>query len=367
MSSIATFFRTLPETLQQPAALAMLGSVGAHLIVFATLPAFTSSTEPRPEAEVRRVRLLEPPQGTPNSQIARSQLGLPPVPNSPNSRIQLPITEGGNSPLPNPLYTIPDLNPVPVPNPPPPQLSAQDRIALQQKIIEYNRRITERQRQLEQQQAQANQPPKPPEPKPQQQITTTSVPGLNQANPADVARTITPPPPANTPNQSTPTTPPVPTSPPIDRTQIERNNQLLAANRFNSEGTTQQEGLQVLQTLAQQLEPQKVNLAYVQLRQPGEKPKEIDYPLSYTPSDFKQHPPRPLSIAVFVGKDGKLLADRKPVVLVSSGYQILNDKAIEYVLNDASKPDRFEAINEDKIRVVVYDLQFKAPNTQPVS
>ncbi|MGG6269212.1 hypothetical protein ACQ4M3_26445 [Leptolyngbya sp. AN03gr2] len=370
MSSIATFFRTLPDTLQQPAALAMLGSLGAHLLVFATLPAFTSSNEPRPEAEVRRVRLVEPPQGSPGSQIARSQAGLPPVPNTPSSRIQIPNAGTGTSPIPNPLYTIPDLTPIPVPNPP------QRRSLSQNEVNDLLRRLAARQQPQQQQQ---NNPPKPPQTKPPSEFTTTQLPNLNPQNPANVETTPFPPggtvpsaplpQPSGTP-QPAPTTAaqPAPTTDPqprIDQAQLDRNIQMLAAMRFNSAGTTEQERLQTMQNLSQQLEKQYPDLIYDRLSEIGEKPKEIDSQLTFTPSDFNEHPPRPVSIGILVGRDGKPLPDQKPIVLSSTGYQFLNEKAIEYVQKDASQPNRFAP--EAQIRLVIYELQFKLPNAQPTS
>lgn len=365
MSSIATFFRTLPDTLQQPAALAMLGSVGAHLLFFATLPAFTDSAEPRPESEVRRVRLLEPPQGRPNSQIARSPIGLPPIPNTPNSRIQLPTAGTGNSPLPNPLYTIPDLTPVPVPNTPAPQSSVD-------RFNELLRRLRERQ----QQQAQQNRPitppapPSPPaSPSPSPAPTIATDTNLKPFDPRDLDKTGGTPSPESAPlptptgtPEPTPTTPA--TEPRIAQAQIDRNNQLLAASRYLPEGTTPQEGVQAAQNLAQQLNDKNIAWEYIRLRKPEEPIRELDYPLGFALQNFRQHP---ASIAVFIGKDGKPVPDRKPVLLNSTGYQILNDKAIEIVQNEINQPNKFPAINEDKIRVFVYEFQFKAPNTQATS
>ncbi|MBD2081021.1 hypothetical protein [Leptolyngbya sp. FACHB-17] len=358
MSSFASFFRTLPDTLQQPTALAMLGSVGAHLLIFATLPAFTSSSEPRPEAEVRRVRLLEPPQGS-NPQ-ASSQLALPPVPNPPNSKTQLPITAQGRSAIPNPLYTIPDLNspvtlnpPPPIPTPTQPQISQADR-------------FNELLRRLAAQQPRIVPPPKPPaptpttQPSPQPNISispNSSIAGLTPANPNDVAKVTPPSTEAPSPAPTTTQSPaPATTQSPAPTTS---NDQLLAATRYNPEGTSQQDSVQAAQKLTEELTAKDTPWEYVRLRQPQEPLKELDYPLAFPLSNYKQHP---IAIAIFIGKDGKPLADRKPQILNSTGYPILNDKAIEYVQKDANQPDRFPAIAEDKIRVFVYEFQFKAPN-----
>ena len=359
MSSFATFFRTLPETLQQPAALAMLGSVGAHLLLFATLPAFTSSTEPRPEAEVRRVRLLEPPQGSSAPQASTSRLGPPPVPNtpnSPNSKVQIPPVGQGTSPVPNPLYTIPDLTPIPIPAPPQTQISSQDR------FNDLLRRLAARQ-----QQPTTIKIPKPPAIQPAPAPTTPPNSNLKPADPAEVARASAPLPSIGTP-QPAPTTPPTaPTSQAPSATTAEaqvKNNQLLAATRYSAEGTTQQDGIQAAQNLAQELNTKGVPWEYIRLRQPQEELKQLPYPLTFALNNYKQHP---VAIAVFVGKDGKPLPDRKPQILNSTGYQILNDKAIEIVQKESSQPNKYPAIAEDKIRVYVYEFQFKAPNAGTAS
>jgi len=355
MSSIATFFPTLPDTLQQPAALAMLGSLGAHPLVFATLPAFTSSNEPRPEAEVRRVRLVEPPQGSPGSQIARSQAGLPPVPNTPNSKIQLPIAGSGNSPVPNPLYTIPDLAPVPVPDTPTPQSSAD-------RFNELLRRLRERQRQQEQQrQAQTPPPPKPPaSPSPSPSPTIAPEITVNPFDPSILEKPNS--------GQSTPgaTPSPTPTTTPSSAPLAPRNeiDRLAALTLYRPEGTTPQEGTQASQALLQAFNEKGIAWEYIRLRQPQEPIRELDYPLNFALQNYRQHP---AVVAAFIGKDGKPIADRKPVILNSTGYQILNDKAIEIVQNEINQPGKFPPINEDKIRIYVYEFQFKAPNTPRAS
>ncbi|BAU11871.1 hypothetical protein LEP3755_23740 [Leptolyngbya sp. NIES-3755] len=352
MSSIATFFRTLPDTLQQPAALAMLGSLGAHLLVFATLPAFTSSNEPRPEAEVRRVRLIEPPQGSPGSQIARSQAGLPPVPNTPNSRIQLPIAGSGNSPIPNPLYTLPDLAPVPVPGTPKPQSSAD-------RFNELLRRLRERQAQQQrQQQIPTPPPPKPPaSPSPSPSPTIASGTTVTPFDPSTLEKP-TPGQSGSTTATATPTPTPSPSPTPTPQTP---NDRLLAATRYIPEGTTRDDYLQGSANLTAQLNTQfPERWDYIRLQPPTEPTRELDYPLPFALQNYRQNP---IAIAVFVGKDGKPLPNQPPVVLQSTGYQILNDKAIEIVQKDANQPNRFPAIDQDRLRVFVYEFKFKAPNT----
>ncbi|MBW4443706.1 MAG: hypothetical protein KME10_21245 [Plectolyngbya sp. WJT66-NPBG17] len=352
-----TFLRTLPDTLQQPAALAMLGSVGVHLILFATLPAFTSSTEPRPEAEVRRVRLLEPPQGSSAPQASRSQLGLPPVPNTPNSKIQLPPVGSGTSPLPNPLYTIPDLTqPIPIPSPPQNQISSQDR------FNDLLRRLAARQKQIDQQQQATIKIPKNPPVKPSTEPTTNPSPNVEPADPKEVASTVSPQPPAGT-IPATPTTPP--SAPSTPQTS---NDRLLAALRYNPDEVTQPGDVKPVQDFVQLITQRGINVDwskdYIRVRQLQdpklEKPiPELPYPLSFPLNKYQQHP---VAVAVLVGKDGKPLPGTKPELIGSTGYQILNDKAIEIIQQQSNQPNTYPAIAEDRVRVYVYEFQFKAPN-----
>lgn len=361
---MSSFFRTLPETLQQPAALAMLGSLGAHLLFFATLPAFTNSTEPRPEAEVRQVRLLEPPQGS-NSQVANSRLGLPPVPNTPNSRIQLPPIGQGTSPIPNPLYTIPDLTtpiPVPVPSQPQPQTRFRTSV-IPEDIL---RRIR-----------QPN-PPQPPQEKPvtqqpqPKQSPTSSPGGLTPADPR-IATGTTPTPP--TPNQ--PAQPQTPaTTPPTSQNQ---NRDLIALTRYNPQGTTQQELFTASTNYTQSLQQKNIAWERIVLRQPTEPIKEVPFPegLVLNNYDKRQHP---VAIAILVDKDGKPLPDTKPEILASTGYGVLNEKAEEIVKataipenlvpliqkHEAQKEDP-KSRNKAQAYLLVYEFQFKAPNAAAAS
>ena len=349
---MASFFRTLPDLIQQPIALAMLGSLGAHFLLFATLPAFTSSTEPRPEAEVRRVRLLEPPQGSAAPQASRSQLGLPPVPNTPNSKIQLPPAGTGTSPIPNPLYTLPDLNPQPFL--PPPQLS--------QERLEQLRRLY----------AQRSQPT-PPQPTikiPKQPTTTpqrqpnSPLPTLEPDNLSKIIKGQQSPQSPTTSPTTQASTPPV-TSP----TPQTREDKVLAATRYNPDGVFQPGDVKPVQNFVQLIAQKGINVDwskdYIRVRRlqdPNlEKPiPEFPYPLTFPLNNYQQHP---VSVAVLVGEDGKPLPNTKPELIGSTGYPILNDKAIELIQQESNQPNKYPAITENRIRVYVYEFQFKAPST----
>ncbi|HTL90309.1 MAG TPA: hypothetical protein VL134_12990 [Leptolyngbya sp.] len=390
---MSSFFQTLPETIQQPATLAMLGSIGAHLLFFATLPAFTSSVEPRPDLEVRRVRLLEPTQGSGSSQIASSRLGLPPVPNTPNSKVQIPPIGQTTSPVPNPLYTIPQLTPVPAPS--------QTQISSQERFNDLLRRLASRS-----QQPTTIRIPKPPtvqpdsktQPDPKTNPTRTIDPSeltLKQADPSEVVRSL-PLPPATEPTpsaQSSPTSPttepntapnttpntepnPAPTPSAAQAAAQARNERLLAATRYNPDGVAEsaESKLKLYQSFVQSVEQKGIKVDwgkdYIRVRQLQDpelkKPiPERPFPAALILNHYQQHP---VAVAVLVGKDGKPLPNTKPTLLGSTGYQILNDQAIELIQQEANQPNQFPAIAEDKVRVFVYEFQFKAPSeSAPVS
>ncbi|MCU0549234.1 MAG: hypothetical protein MUC48_07790 [Leptolyngbya sp. Prado105] len=362
-SALSNFFRDLPETIQQPAALAMLGSLGAHLILFATLPAFTSSPDPA-QSEIRRVRLLEPPQDSSAPQASTSRLGLPPVSNNPNSKLQLPQAGQTIPSVPNPLYTLPDLTPVPVPSNPQPQrrffenpLTPAERAALFERL----RRL----------QTPPTPPPKPPAQPPQNQKSPTD--GLNQADPTVAA---SPPPSGQVAPNSPPATPP---SPFVPQTP---NDRFLVATNYNPQGTTKDEQTSAQIKFTQAAAQKGLNWERILLRQPDAPIQEIPYPANlkgkWQPKDFSKV--TPTAIAVIVGKDGKILVE--PEIIGSTGYGILNESAMEIVKATTTPEKMVELIQEHEANkedvnsrnkaesyLIVYEFKFKAPDsavsTQP--
>jgi hypothetical protein len=112
-SALSAFFRNFPDTLRQPFALAVIGSVGAHLFFFLWLPLFTTE-ETKPEVK-RVVRLLNSPL---QAQASTSAIGLPPIPKTPDSTVKIPLGQGLLPPIPPDvsLYKFPD--PIIPPAPP---------------------------------------------------------------------------------------------------------------------------------------------------------------------------------------------------------------------------------------------------------
>lgn len=359
-SALGSFFRNLPDTLQQPAAIAMMGSIGAHLLFFATLPAFTPAESENLDRELRRVQVIDLPQNetqqpsSPASPALRSPLGLPPVPNLQNPQVQPGQSQPGQSSSvlipPNPLYTIPDLN-TPIDSTPQREFS---RI-----LEELNRQqsrtvITPRTQNPRPRPQPTTQPTQAPQPTPP---ANTSPGGMKPFDPNELARTE-PPTDFNPPNQPQPTETPAttPPTPPV----VARNDQLLAATRYNPEGTNFREVQTTLlgnwfKGLSEKgitEEPELVNVR--RLQDPKlEKPiPELPYPLSFALNHFKQHP---AVVIVLVGKDGKPIG--RPEILGSTGYPILNEAAIREV----EKTKSYEP--SERVRAYLYEFQFKPPAT----
>lgn len=336
-SAIASFFRNLPDTIQQPAAIAMFGSLGAHLLFFATLPAFTPAESDNPDREIRRVQVIELPKNESRTVDAlRSSLGLPPLPNIQNPKVQ----PGQSSTIfpPNPLYSIPNLDQ--------PSSSAQQNWS---QILEMARR---QQRSILV--PKTNPPPPPPKPqtRPSQPPQSDS-PRIGQQFKPEESRVETPTefeaPAAGNQEQPPATTPP----------KTAQNDQLLAATRYNPEGTDSREvqttGLgNWFKGLADRGVTEEPELIRVRKQDDPTLAKpipELPYPLSFALNNYKQHP---AVVLVLVDKDGKPIG--KPEILGSTGYGILNEAAIAAVEKKAG-----DYQPSDRVRVYMYEFQFAAP------
>lgn len=337
-SSIAAFFRTLPDTLQQPTALAMIGSVGAHLLVFATLPAFTSSTD-NPDNEVRRVQIVDLPQRQEAPPNAASGLRLPPVPNpsaSPQVQPSLPpIALNPNTP-PNPLYTIP--SDIPVPPPP-----AQNNDWLNRLLAQNPPRkpVTTKPKPLDV-------PAKPPSPdsiKPSPnaaQPTRPATPSndLKQADPGEIAKAVE--------SLQNPGVPPA-------NVLTEEQKAAIAYNPVQTDPREVQ--TRWLGQWASSLSAKGItDFEFKSLRQVDQPIPELQSPLTAQIPTLDKNPASPAVIVQLVGKDGKLIGE--PELIGSTGYKLLNDAAIATV-KEAVKKQTFPSTQ--KARAYIYEYQFKAP------
>lgn len=367
MSAISTFFRNLPETLQQPTSLALFGSVGAHVFFFASLPAFTS---PPAAPDLRTVRMVElTPQEQsqlPQAPIA-SQFGLPPVPKAnvkPIPSTNLPFSRSPLSDT-SPLYRIPDLSiPAPSSLPAPP-------------AIDFSRYLS---------------PAKPPTPtfegstklpalsalgseKKPSQLAVPSSPQISSSTqtPAASLPNLTPAPPVlpSAPPPNTQNAPPsgttqaaTPQSASPDRLALEtqRIRDLQQKVSYNPTGTDQNQGefQKNYGNWIGSLDKRGVTddkLEIIRQTPPGQAPLELPYPLSFPLRNFKQHT---AVLGVLVAPDGKPVG--APEVIGSTGYKILNEAAVKAVEKQAEqyKPS-------EKYRAYLYELRFKPPTEQPTA
>lgn len=337
-SSIATFFQTLPNTLQQPTALAMIGSVGAHLLVFATLPAFTPATD-NPEDEVRRVQIVDLPQRQAIAPPAASSLNLPPVPKaSANPQVQPslpPIALNPNTP-PNPLYTIP--SDIPIPPPPAQNNDWLNRLLAQNPP---SKPAPTKPKPL----AVPTKPPSIATTKPSSaasQPNRTASPGkdLRQADPSQIARTVD--------SQQNPGLPPAST--------LTAEQQ--AAIAYNPAQTDPREvQTKWLGQWASTLSAKGItDIEYKRVRESNQPIPQLESPLTAQIPTLDKNPASPAAIVQLVGKDGKPIGE--PELIGSTGYKLLNDAAIATV-KQVVKSQTFPPA--EKARAYIYEYQFKAP------
>jgi hypothetical protein len=402
-SAIALFFRNLPDTLQQPVAMAMMGSLGAHILFFATLPAFTPVETDNPDREIRRVQVVELPKENGALPPLRSPFGLPavpspkatlstPVPNSPkaqNPKVQFGQPSSVLVP-PNPLYTPPDLS-SPIPS------TAQSQKEFSRILQELNKRQPRsviipktdqprsRPRRVQQTLPIPTQPVQP-EATPNQSTSIATSPS-GELKPFDPSM-MTPVPPivAGTNSPSTGTPPQQPSAPlpsqagtplppqaaatPSPTPPLTaRNDELLMLTRYNPEGTNLQKDNKLLVAWFNNLKEKGINAPIVPVwnwNNPTEQldaPKleqpipELPYPLSFPLNNYKQHP---VIVMVLVDPEGNLI--EKPKVVQSTGYEVLNEAAIKEVqkqIEKQPKPNPYP--KAEGVRAYQYKFQFKAP------
>jgi hypothetical protein len=387
-SAFSAFWRNLPENIQQPASIALLGSIGAHAFFFASLPAFTSSEENQDDP-LRRVNVVEltpqeqsklPPIGN-----ATSTFGLPPVQQAPNAKVQAPQGDQATVPVPNNplLYDIPGLSTQTLPST---QSEVPDNNALLKKYIAaQNAAIARRNQELKDLQTSENQPKQTETPRktePSQTLgqifgkySNTPIPTLEPQDPSSIASSQgqpspnpsappeTPasatqtPPATQTPASTTQTPPATQTPSPSPRQTlspevIERNRQLrefYASTQYNAANTdsdprfANSSGFKApdqdwLTWKTQTLQP-ALDRKEVELVEHPSKAEEVEkgiptlpYPFPFAIRDFKQNR---VVIAATVGTDGKLTGE--PILFGKTGYAALDKAAIEHVKQELSK------------------------------
>lgn len=367
-SALSAFFRNLPENIQQPSSIALLGSISAHAFFFASLPAFTSSQENQTDP-LRRVDVVElSPEQQGRLPKIGSSLGLSPLQQPPNTTLQAPqnqTTPVPNNPL---LYDIPGLS---TPILPDPQAQSSDSNALLRKYIaEQNAAIARRREQLKDLTPSQTQPESntPQTPDPQSEAIANAINNAPNAqipfvNPDDPNANFrvngqpqpeqsssptpsgpTPVPPGETtppsPTASTPATPaPSPTATPYAARLLEEQRQLYAYNqsdtdadpRFANSGVKAPDQNWV--TWKTENIQEKLDRKELALVEHPTKEEELEkgipvlpYPISFAIPRFQQNT---IVIAATVGTDRNLIGE--PVLLGKSGYGALDREAIRYV------------------------------------
>ncbi|KAM3113859.1 hypothetical protein [Phormidesmis sp. 146-33] len=363
-SAFSSFVRNLPDLLQQPASLALFGSLGAHLFFFATLPALTSPPEQPDLRSVRLVNLTPQEQSRLPQSPLTSQFGLPPLPDS-SAKFNVPLGQPfPQSPLPDAsqLYKIPDLS---VPTP---RVQPQPPFDISRYIFKPNTTpVISPDRTKVQTPDDPTSPDKPPsQPLPPDQIpsgaTDRNIPRLPAApvvpDPNDQA--------ANNPNPSTPGNNSASATP--SQSPVSPSSRLLAENRqlqelyarenfvFNPMGATESEwGQQATQNYAKWFEENITN-------------KDIaaeDLTEQVIKSEILYRSPAPLTeryspalVYVLIDPQGKMVG--APAVLGRSGYRYLDllaERAINQQIKDLKPVD-------GKYVIYKIELTFK-PEAQP--
>jgi hypothetical protein len=382
-SAFSAFWRNLPENIQQPTSIALLGSIGAHAFFFASLPAFTSSEENQDDP-LRRVNVVEltPQEQSKLPPIGNSSFGLPPVQQAPNAKVQAPQGDQATVPVPNNplLYDIPGLSTQTLPST---QSQIPDNNALLKKYIDaQNAAIARRNAALKDLETAENQPKKtetPQKSEPQTDSTSqtitdlitkhsnTPIPQLNPEDPSEAvvpSGQASPTPPqqsASVPPPQTPSTPqtsptpqaaspsPTPTLNPKVIEEMRQRRDFYASTQYNAANTdsdprfANSSGFKApdqdwLTWKTQTLQP-ALDRKEVELVEHPTKAEEVEkgiptlpYPFPFPIRDFKQNR---VVIAATVGTDGKLAAE--PILFGKTGYAALDKAAIEHVKQELSK------------------------------
>jgi hypothetical protein len=398
-SALSAFFRDLPENLQTPAAIALLGSVGAHALFFATLPAFTSA-EDNPEEVLRKVDLvqLSPQEQGKLPATGDPSLTLPPVTQIPDTQIQLP--PGLNS-VPSPIPTSPALS-----NPslfyPLPGTTQTPGSSAPAPVFDYSKFWREFPR-PRLSPAPTPSPSASPEPRRSDEPSPTE--GLQASNP-NLQATTPPPPGGSAPTESSTPTPtpsptPTPTPSPPQLTPQQRL-ALIQQTTFNPAGTESDPRWASLlkednpnDPRTQQTRPVRIWGNWFSKLDQGAlergEIKQIDHPNAEEKEAAKLEPGQALTIPVtefpngiqnFQQKRIIVIAQTKPngelikepEFLVKPGYGFLDQQALNYVKEQLKKPEVVEKMNrvtkdspQTKVLLHRFEFQFKPPDSQKVT
>lgn len=356
-SALSAFLRNLPDTLRQPFSLAVVSSVGAHLFFFLWLPLLTAE-EVKPDAQ-RVVRLLNSP---PQSQVATSQVGLPPIPKTPNSTVEIPLGQDLNRLLPpdSSLYKFQDpivpYGPIVLPASPAIRFSQRTNLFPLTEIPQNFNRIPDSPNSALR--------PATPQNSPTQNLNTTPPPPLNGQTDQNIAKLT----PGFLGDPSTPTSPQL-TNPATQQNQTtptaRPGERLLAENRvlrdkitFKSPGATQNEVAS--NNVASYGDWFKKNVTDREVPEGSLVEKQIlvdDVPYKL-PFDLSEKY-EPAYINVLVAPDGNVLT-RELTITGRTGYGILDDLATKEVfqrITIAQKEGTLKPTGDSKDKYVIYQYK----------
>ena len=349
-SALSAFLRNLPDTLRQPFALAVIGSVGAHLFFFLWLPLFTTE-ETKPTAQ-RVVRVLN---SLPQSQTATSQVGLPPIPKTLNSTVKIPLGQDLNPLIPpdSSLYKfqdpiLPYSSPIVPPAPPAFRPSRPTTFFQPSQIPQNFNPVPE-----------STAPRSPAQPTPSQTLNTTPSPPADGKTDPRIANLT--PGGVTGGSSNSPTTPqnqPATTTAPITRPGerlLAENRQLRDKITYRSPGATPNEV--VGNNLNSYGEWFKKNITDRSVPEGSlaEKPIEVtDVPYNL-PFNLSEKP-EPAYINLLVAPDGSVVT-RELTVTGRTGYGILDDLALNEVaklVTIAQKEGTLKPTGDNKDKYVIY-------------
>ena len=355
-SALSAFLHNLPDTLRQPFSLAVVSSVGAHLFFFLWLPLFTAE-EAKPNAQ-RVVRLLNSP---PQSQVATSQVGLPPIPKTPNSTVKIPLGQDLNPLIPpdSSLYRFQDpivpFSPIVPPAPPAIQFSQPTNLFQPSQIPQNFNRVPDL--------PNPTLRPAPAQSSQTQNPNTTPLPPSNGQTDRNIAK-LTPgflgnssaptvPQPTNPATSQNQTAATTPTVPPRERLLAE-NQQLRDKFTFKSPGATPTEVDSKKLASYDIWLKENVTGRGIKGELVGKRVLVDDVP--YKSLFELSEKPEPAYVYVLVDPDGTVLTP-KPSIIGRTGYGILDDLALREVVKQvtiAQKEGTLKPTGDEKDKHVMY-------------
>ncbi len=350
----ASFWQTLPDTLRQPAAIAIFGSLIAHGIFFAIFPVLTAS-QPSDTDNQRIVSVvdLSPAERTRLPQTTTSQVPLPPIQTQKGGSIKQPPGNPNSSFFTNPFDPFQNQLPNSLPSTylPPDLLNQPDGSLFSRSTSSYTVPRTSSPAKT----TKPN-PPTPPDPDnkstpPDPTNKPTSPDPTNKPTSSDPANKSTPPDPANK------STPPGPTNkstlPPNLAPPLESVKKEIAERQqyqYNTAGTTYADDGAWITTVYAKIPESQRGI------DSKNEPLQASYDISYTLNP----PPKKAIVQIVIDvKAQKLIGFN---LTQKTGYPKLDEEALKVVQEDALK---FIKEKMDKGEVKSYEIFIRGVEFSP--